>query len=83
MKKMASTKDAAKEIGVTPCRVRQLCGQGRVLGAELIAGRWIVPMPIEILPAKPSRRRPGKVSEHTPLSDFLSRRLPRKTPGEV
>jgi hypothetical protein len=41
--------DAAERLGVTPGRLRQLCGQGRVPGATKFAGAWFLPKPLRIL----------------------------------
>lgn len=50
-------KDAAEILGVAPCRLRQLCGQGRVPGAVKTAGAWFLPKPIRILEGG----RPGEI----------------------
>ena len=41
---------AAEELGVKPVRVRQLCQQGRVKGAEKLGSTWVIPKPIDIAP---------------------------------
>ncbi len=41
---------AATELGVKPVRVRQLCQQGRVKGAEKVGFSWVIPKPIDIVP---------------------------------
>lgn len=35
--------EKAKEWGITQCRVAIWCKEGRVLGAELIGNRWLLP----------------------------------------
>ncbi|NQT72072.1 MAG: helix-turn-helix domain-containing protein [Chloroflexi bacterium] len=41
---------AAEKLGVKPVRVRQLCQQGRIKGAEKLGSTWIIPTPIDIRP---------------------------------
>ena len=60
MTKMISIKDASPIIGVVERRLRLLCAQGRVLGAQKIGGSWIVPKPITVLAS--ARSRPGKIN---------------------
>ena len=40
----------ATELGVKPVRIRQLCQQGRVKGAEKLGSTWVIPKPINIAP---------------------------------
>lgn len=60
---MITVQQAAKKLKVTPRRVRVLCGQGRIAGAEKIGRDWLLPDKPVVIAA--DRRRPGKV----PLSD--------------
>jgi len=41
---------AAQQLGVEPVRVRKLCQQGRVKGAQKVGWLWVIPTPIEIVP---------------------------------
>lgn len=41
---------AAAELGVRPVRVRQLCQQGRIRGAEKLGSSWVIPKPMDIIP---------------------------------
>lgn len=43
---------AAKELGVSGARVRKLLAEGRVRGARKIGRDWVVPTPVQVLPAK-------------------------------
>ncbi|GMU72227.1 MAG: hypothetical protein AMXMBFR42_16860 [Burkholderiales bacterium] len=43
---IVSSIDAAKILGVTDARVRQLCIAGRIEGAKKIGSVWLVPVKI-------------------------------------
>jgi hypothetical protein len=62
-KKLISVRTAAEVVNVTPRRIQQLIRDGRVPGAQFIAGVWLLPEDFIVLPAQ--RRRPGKI----PLAD--------------
>jgi len=40
--------EAAKRLGLTERRIRQLCEEGRLLGAAKIGGSWVIPAPLLI-----------------------------------
>jgi len=40
---LLSAAAAARQLGITPTRVRVLCRAGRVPGAFQLAGRWAIP----------------------------------------
>jgi hypothetical protein len=42
--KVVTIADAAAALGISPVRMRQLCQQGRVHGAEKIGRDWMVPV---------------------------------------
>ena len=48
--KLVTVSQAAEELGVQPVRVRQLCQQGRIKGAEKLGWAWVIPQPIKIIP---------------------------------
>ena len=52
--------EAAKQVGLSSRRLRQLLAQGRVKDAQLIGGSWIVAAPVEILPAARGPGRPPR-----------------------
>ncbi len=57
---MITSKQAAKLKGVTPCRIRQLCKQGRIKPTpELIGRDWVLADDFEVIEAP--RKRPGKI----------------------
>ena len=56
---MKSVTQAAEYLGVSGRRVRRLCVEGRVQGAEKCGRAWILPDSIIVLPA--GRVRPGKI----------------------
>ena len=66
----------AEIIGVTAGRVRELCRKGRIVGAEPIGAGWVIPLPVSIIPAKASFRRPGAIDAAMGMPDFLEKRLP-------
>jgi excisionase family DNA binding protein len=51
--------EAAKKLGVTNRRVRVLCSQGRIKGAEFVGTAWNIPNDPVVIPA--GRTRPGKI----------------------
>ena len=55
--------EAAKQVGLSSRRLRQLLAQGRVRDARMIGGSWITPVPVEILP---SPRGPGRTAKAAP-----------------
>lgn len=57
---MQGLKEAAKKLGVNPTRLRALCVAKRIKGAKKVAGVWVVPDRLEIIPG--TRYRPGKLS---------------------
>jgi hypothetical protein len=62
MKKRAeriNVQQAAALLGISIARVRVLCGEGRIDGAEKIGRDWLLPSDPKVRPA--SRQRPGKV----------------------
>lgn len=56
---MITVAQAAKKMKITPRRVRVLCAQGRIIGAEKIGRDWLLPDKPTVRAA--DRRRPGKV----------------------
>lgn len=42
---------AARELGVSGARVRKLLSQGRIRGARKIGRDWVVPTPVQVMPA--------------------------------
>jgi hypothetical protein len=73
-KTLGTTQDAAEIIGCTSVRVRQLCQQNRIVGAQRLGGTWVVPLPPEILPPRQAHRQPDG---NPPLDEFLLKRQPR------
>jgi hypothetical protein len=61
---MKTTDEAAKEQGVTERRMRALCADGRVVGAQLKGGTWILPDKVVVLAA--GRSRPGIIEMKKP-----------------
>jgi hypothetical protein len=55
---MLGTSEAAAILKVTPNMVRYLCRQGRIDGAEPVAGKWFIP--VRSLKGGIPRRRPGR-----------------------
>ena len=43
-----TAKMAARELGISVRRVRQLCADGRIQGASRPGHDWLIPLPIEI-----------------------------------
>ena len=50
-----SVTEAAKELGVTRNRILHLIWAGRVKGVTKVAGRWMIPTPVEMTPRKRGR----------------------------
>ncbi len=46
-----TVKQAAARLGVSDRRVRKLAGQGRVKGAIKTGQEWLIPTPVELIPA--------------------------------
>ena len=54
-----STKQAAREIGCTPRRVRQMLQEGKLRGIKIFADRWLVDRSsLDTVRARPRRGRP-------------------------
>ena len=51
-------RDAVIELGVTRGRVHQLCQGGRIEGAKMVGGRWVMPSPVKRLPPDRTSGRP-------------------------
>lgn len=68
-------------LGVTPARVRKLCQQGRVVGAQQAAMGWVIPLPPQILPAAKRFRRDGVIAFEGRLPAFLESRVPKPGPS--
>jgi len=56
---MKSVTQAAEYLGVSGRRVRRLCVEGRIQGAEKCGRAWILPDNPTVSPA--GRVRPGKI----------------------
>ena len=46
MEKLVSAVEAAQELKISPRGVRSLCKSGRLAGAQLIGGSWVIPSPV-------------------------------------
>ncbi len=79
-KTVGGCSEVAQLLGVTPGRVRTLCQQGRIVGAEQLAQGWIIPLPVHILPPRASRRRAGAIEQAFDLPEFLAKRTPKAKP---
>ena len=55
-------KEAANRLGVSERRVRKLARDGRVRGATKVGSEWLIPTPVELIPA---RRGPLGVAGRT------------------
>ncbi len=53
---------AARELGVSGARVRKLLAEGRIRGARKIGRDWVVPTPVQVVPA--ARGRVGVAGPH-------------------
>jgi len=49
---LLSSAEAARILGVSPMRVRQLLSQGRIKGARKIGRDWVIPAPVRVLPPR-------------------------------
>lgn len=47
-----TVRQAASELGVSERRVRQLAGDGRIRGATKVGSEWLIPSPVELVPAR-------------------------------
>ena len=45
-----TAQQAAKEVGLSYSRMRQLLNEGRIRGAFKTPMNWLIPSPVEILP---------------------------------
>ena len=43
---------AARDLDISPQRMRRLIREGRVRGAQKVDGTWLIPTPIKVLPGK-------------------------------
>ncbi len=43
---------AARDLNISPQRLRRLIREGRVRGAQKVDGTWLIQTPIEVLPEK-------------------------------
>jgi hypothetical protein len=53
-----TVQQAEKKLSIKPRRIRALCEQGRIVGAEKVGRDWVLPDSPVISPA--SNPRPGK-----------------------
>ncbi len=53
--KLLSVDEAAVELGISARRVRQLCEQGRITGAQQVSGVWVIPSPAHREPPRRAR----------------------------
>lgn len=53
---MKSVIEAAKELNLSDRRIRVLCTQGRIQGAQKIGRDWLLPDEITITPVQRKRR---------------------------
>lgn len=58
-KEMISVSEAAEKLGISVERVRVLCRDGRVKGAQMVGKVWVLPAQPQVVAA--GRQRPGKV----------------------
>ena len=54
-----TVKQAAARLGISARRLRRLASEGRVKGAAKIGQEWLIPTPVELVPA---RRGPAGVA---------------------
>ena len=47
-----TVKEAARRLGISERRVRQLAGEGRVQGATKAGAEWLIPTPVELVPGR-------------------------------
>jgi hypothetical protein len=74
MSEIVGTEQAAAQLGVTGRRIRELCREGRVVGAVLIGRSWAIPAPVQIITPAPANVRPGVIPD---LPEFLAKRAPK------
>ena len=43
---------AARDLDISPQKMRRLIRDGRVAGAQKVDGTWLIPTPIDVLPGK-------------------------------
>lgn len=55
---MISINEAVTKLNISARRIRALCNQKRIPGAELVGGTWVLPDDPKILAG--TRSRPGK-----------------------
>jgi hypothetical protein len=53
--------EAARSLGVTAVRLRQLCQQNRIVGAMKMSETWFIPKPFKILMEKKDKNRQKKL----------------------
>jgi hypothetical protein len=56
---MISIKQYAAKLGISAERLRALCREGRIEGAKLVGGVWVLPARAKVTAA--ARTRPGKL----------------------
>ena len=54
----ATAQEAAKELGIEQSVLRRLCIKGRIVGAEKVAGIWLIPTPVKRIRA--AKGPPGR-----------------------
>jgi len=59
MKALISTAQAAKMFGVNSARVRVLCQEGRIIGAQKEGKLWLIPFGAKIVES--ANPRPSKI----------------------
>ena len=47
-----TVREAARRLGVSERRLRQLAQDGRVRGAAKVGAEWLIPTPVELIPGK-------------------------------
>ena len=47
-----TVREAARRLGVSERRLRQLAQDGRVQGATKVGAEWLIPTPVEIVPGR-------------------------------
>ena len=47
-----AVREAARRLGVSERRLRQLAQDGRVRGAAKVGAEWLIPTPVEVIPGK-------------------------------
>lgn len=52
---MLTADQAALGLGLTPARVRQLLAEGRIPGARLERGRWLIPTRFRVVKVRQGR----------------------------